>query len=43
VGQGTGSIDAALKLIAGEKVYQKVYIPFKLVTPANMNDFLDKN
>ncbi len=43
VGQGTGSIDAALKLIAGEKVDQKVYIPFKLVTPANMNEFLSKN
>ena len=43
VGQGTGSIDAALRLIAGEKVDQKVYIPFKLVTPANMGDFLDKN
>jgi len=31
VGQGTGSIDAALKLIAGEKVEKKVYIPFVLV------------
>jgi len=43
VGQGTGSIDAALKLAAGEKVDQKVYIPFKLVTPANMDEFLDAN
>ncbi|MEP2532427.1 substrate-binding domain-containing protein [Shimia sp.] len=43
VGQGTGSIDAALKLAAGEKVDQKVYIPFKLVTPENMGDFLSKN
>ncbi len=43
VGQGTGSIDAVLKLIAGEKVDQKVYIPFKLVTPENMGDFLSKN
>ncbi len=43
VGQGTGSIDAALRLIAGEDVDQKVAIPFKLVTPANMADFLDKN
>jgi len=43
VGQGTGSIDAALKLIAGEEVQSKVYIPFVLVTPANMGDFLDKN
>ena len=43
VGQGTGSIDAALKLVAGEKVDRKVYIPFVLVTPDNMNDYLDKN
>jgi inositol transport system substrate-binding protein len=43
VGQGTGSIDAALRLIKGEKVDQKVYIPFKLVTPANMGDYLSKN
>ena len=43
VGQGTGSIDAEIRLINGEDVDQKVYIPFKLVTPANMGDFLDKN
>jgi len=38
-GQGAGAVDTALKLIAGEKVDQKVYIPFKLVTPANVDDF----
>ena len=43
VGQGTGSIDAALKLVAGEEVDSKVYIPFVLVTPENMDQFLDKN
>ena len=43
VGQGTGSIDAAIKLAAGEKVNKKVYIPFVLVTPGNMADFMDKN
>ena len=43
VGQGTGSIDTALRIIAGEKVDKKVYIPFVLVTPSNMGDFLDKN
>ena len=37
------AIDAALKLAKGEEVDQKVYIPFKLVTPANMADFLSKN
>lgn len=43
VGQGTGSIDAAIKLANGESVDSKVYIPFVLVTPDNMGDFLDKN
>jgi inositol transport system substrate-binding protein len=32
-GQGSGSVDAALALARGETVDQKVYIPFKLVTP----------
>ena len=42
-GQGQGSLDAALKLAKGEAVEQKVYIPFQLVTPANMKDFMAKN
>ena len=42
-GQGSGSVDTAIALAAGETVDQKVYIPFKLVTPDNMADFLDKN
>ena len=42
-GQGKGSVDAALKLAKGEAVDQKVYIPFQLVTPANIADFLTKN
>ena len=42
-GQGKGSVDAALKLAKGEAVDQKVYIPFLLVTPANIADFLTKN
>ena len=42
-GQGKGSIDTALKLAAGEKVEKKVYIPFQLVTPANIKDYLSKN
>ena len=42
-GQGKGAVDAALKLAKGEAVDQKVYIPFKLVTPANIGDFLSKN
>lgn len=42
-GQGKGSIDAALKLARGEKVERKVYIPFELVTPANLADYQSKN
>jgi inositol transport system substrate-binding protein len=42
-GQGSGAVDAAVKLAKGEKVDQKVYIPFQLVTPANMADFTKKN
>lgn len=42
-GQGAGSVDTAIALAKGEKVDQKVYIPFQLVTPDNMADFLDKN
>jgi inositol transport system substrate-binding protein len=42
-GQGAGALDAALKLAKGEEVDQKVYIPFKLVTPENIDDFLSKN
>lgn len=42
-GQGSGSVDTAIALSKGEKVDSKVYIPFKLVTPDNVGDFLDKN
>ncbi len=42
-GQGAGAVDAAVKLAAGTAVDQKVYIPFQLVTPANMADFTKKN
>lgn len=42
-GQGAGSLDAALKLSRGESVEQKVYIPFQLVTPANIGDYTSKN
>lgn len=42
-GQGTGSLDAALVLAKGEAVDQVVFIPFQLVTPANIGDFLKLN
>ena len=42
-GQGKGAVDAALALARGEAVEQKVYIPFQLVTPENIDQFLSKN
>src|SRR5579871_5558476 len=42
-GQGKGAVDAALALAAGKSVDKKVYIPFQLVTPANMDQFTKKN
>jgi len=41
--QGTGSLDAALKLARGEDVPNVVWIPFELVTPANIDEYLSKN
>ena len=42
-GQGAGALDAAIKLAKGEAVEQKVWIPFQLVTPANIDKFMKKN
>lgn len=42
-GQGQGALDTALKLAKGEAVEKKVYIPFQLVTPSNIGDFLKMN
>ena len=42
-GQGSGALTAAVALSKGEAVEQKVYIPFLLVTPANVADFVAKN
>ena len=42
-GQGKGAVDAALKLARGESVEKKVYVPFELVTPANLKDYQAKN
>lgn len=41
--QGSGAIDAAVKLARGEAVDQQVWVPFELVTPANIADYLQKN
>jgi inositol transport system substrate-binding protein len=42
-GQGAGALRAAIALAKGEKVEQKVYIPFELVTSANIGDYMKKN
>ena len=41
--QGGGGLDIALKLAKGETVERVTYIPFELVTPANMADYIGKN
>ena len=42
-GQGKGAVDAALALAAGKTVEKKVYIPFELVTPDNLANYMKKN
>ncbi len=42
-GQGAGALDAAIRLADGQAVDQKVYIPFLLVTPDNMDQFMTRN
>lgn len=41
--QGAGGLDTALKLARGEDVPGKVYIPFELVTPGNIDAYVSKN
>jgi len=41
--QGSGAVDTALKLAKGESVESMVWVPFELVTPANMEQYLSKN
>lgn len=42
-GQGSGALNAAVALSKGEAVERAVWIPFELVTPANIGDYLAKN
>lgn len=42
-GQGKGAVDAALKLAGGETIEKKGYVPFELVTPANLKTYQAKN
>ena len=41
--QGGGGLDVALKLAKGETVEKITYVPFELVTPANMANYIGKN
>jgi len=41
--QGTGAVDTALKLLRGEKVPSFVWVPFELVTPANLANYLGRH
>ena len=40
--QGRGAVDTALKLIKGESVPGFVWVPFELVTPANLASYLGR-
>jgi inositol transport system substrate-binding protein len=42
-GQGKGAVETALKMIAKEPVEQNVWIPFELVTPANLSSYDSRN
>jgi len=41
--QGKSAVDMALKLIGGEKVEGPVWVPFELVTSANLANYLNKH
>ena len=41
--QGRTAVEAAVKLVKGEAVDQKVWVPFELVTPANMDKYGQRN
>jgi len=41
--QGAGAVDAALKLVKGENVPNFVWVPFELVTPANLTSYLGRH
>ena len=42
-GQGSGAVEAALKLIKKQPVERFVNVPFELVTPANLSKYSGKN
>lgn len=42
-GQGRGAIDTAMKIVRGEAFDQKTWVPFELITPANMAEYEERN
>jgi ABC-type sugar transport system substrate-binding protein len=42
-GQGSGAVEAAIKLIKKQPVERFVNVPFELVTPANLSKYAGKN
>lgn len=42
LGQGVSSVKVAVQLARGEKVENKVWVPFELVTSANVDEYLAK-
>jgi len=42
-GQGKGAVDTALKLSRGEKLPSMIWVPFELVTPANLKNYQSRN
>ncbi|WP_431324812.1 substrate-binding domain-containing protein [Rhizobium sp. YTU87027] len=43
IGQGAGSVEAAIKLAKDEKVESPIWIPFELVNPGNVDKYASKN
>jgi inositol transport system substrate-binding protein len=41
--QGRGAVDTALKLVRGEATPSLVWVPFELVTPANLGNYLGRH
>ena len=42
-GQGKGAVDPALKLARGDKLPSMSWVPFELVTPANLKNYQTRN
>lgn len=43
VAQGSSAVDAAHKLAKGESVASMIWVPYELVTPENMEQYLSRN